>query len=121
MQKPIALSFFSGAMGLDIGLEISGFDIKLACEIDKHCQATIKLNHPDLPLIGDVREYNAEQIREISGTVGEDISLVVGGPPCQAFSTAGKRRGLNDERGHVFLDFVQLCIDLNPKFFLHFR
>ena len=118
MPKPIALSFFSGAMGLDIGLENSGFDIKIACEIDKHCQATIKLNHPDLPLIGDVREYNAEQVREISGTVGEDIALVVGGPPCQAFSTAGKRRGLNDERGHVFLDFVQLCIDLNPQYFV---
>ncbi|MED5455602.1 MAG: DNA cytosine methyltransferase [Candidatus Thermoplasmatota archaeon] len=118
MPKPIALSFFSGAMGLDIGLENSGFDIKLACEIDKHCQGTIKLNHPDLPLIGDVREYNAEQVREISGTIDEDIALVVGGPPCQAFSTAGKRRGLNDERGHVFLDFVQLCIDLNPQYFV---
>ncbi len=118
MDKPIALSFFSGAMGLDIGLEKSGFDIKIACEIDKHCQATIKLNHPDLPLIGDVREYNAQQVREISGTLGEDIVLVVGGPPCQAFSTAGKRRGLNDERGHVFLDFVQLCIDLNPQYFV---
>ena len=118
MDKPIALSFFSGAMGLDIGLERSGFDIKITCEIDKHCQATIKLNRPDLPLIGDVREYNAQQVREISGTVGEDIVLVVGGPPCQAFSTAGKRRGLNDERGHVFLDFVQLCIDLNPQYFV---
>jgi len=118
MGKPVALSFFSGAMGLDIGLEKSGFDIKLACEIDKHCQATIKLNHPELPLIGDVREYNAEQIREISGTIDEDIALVVGGPPCQAFSTAGKRRGLDDERGHVFLDFVQLCIDLNPQYFV---
>ena len=118
MRAPVALSFFSGAMGLDIGLENSGFDIKIACEIDKHCQATIKLNHPDLPLIGDVREYNAQQVREISGTVGEDIALVVGGPPCQAFSTAGKRRGLNDERGHVFLDFVQLCIDLNPQYFV---
>ena len=118
MGKRIALSFFSGAMGLDIGLEDSGFDIKMACEIDKHCQATIKLNHPDLPLIGDVRGYNAEQVREISGTVGEEIALVVGGPPCQAFSTAGKRRGLNDERGHVFLDFVQLCIDLNPQYFV---
>jgi len=118
MARPIALSFFSGAMGLDIGLEKSGFDIKLACEIDKHCQATIRSNHPDVPLIGDVRDYNAEQVREISETVGEDITLVVGGPPCQAFSTAGKRRGINDERGHVFLDFVQLCIDLNPQYFV---
>jgi DNA (cytosine-5)-methyltransferase 1 len=118
MGKPVALSFFSGAMGLDIGLENSGFNIKLACEIDKHCQDTIRLNHSNLPLIGDVREYNAEQVREISGTVDQDIDLVVGGPPCQAFSTAGKRRGLNDDRGHVFLDFVQLCIDLNPRYFV---
>jgi DNA (cytosine-5)-methyltransferase 1 len=118
MGKPVALSFFSGAMGLDIGLEKSGFEIKLACDNDKHCQETIRLNHPKLPLIGDVRDYNAEQVRELSDTVGEDIALVVGGPPCQAFSTAGKRRGLNDERGHVFLDFVQLCIDLNPQFFV---
>jgi DNA (cytosine-5)-methyltransferase 1 len=115
-EKPIMLSFFSGAMGLDIGLEKAGFKIKLACEIDPYCQRTIRKNHPDIPLIEDVRDYDAKDIREISGVGDSDIDLVVGGPPCQAFSTAGKRRGLNDKRGHVFLDFIQLCISLNPKY-----
>jgi DNA (cytosine-5)-methyltransferase 1 len=58
-EKPIMLSFFSGAMGLDIGLEKAGFMIKLACEIDPYCQKTIKKNHPDIPLIHDVRDYDA--------------------------------------------------------------
>src|SRR5689334_3478262 len=47
-SKPIALSFFSGAMGLDQGIEKAGFEIRLACEVDKYCRQTIELNRPDI-------------------------------------------------------------------------
>lgn len=117
--KPIALSFFSGAMGLDLGLEEAGFDIRLACESDKHCQRTIKLNKPDLPLIGDITKYSKSDILAHSGlSENDDIDLVAGGPPCQAFSTAGNRQGFNDARGNVFLHYVDLALQLTPKFIM---
>lgn len=113
--KPIALSFFSGAMGLDLGIERAGFDIRLACELDKTCQQTIKLNRPEIPLIGDVLNYSADEIRRIADVHG-DIDLIVGGPPCQAFSTAGARRGFDDARGNVFLAYIDLLLQLRPKY-----
>lgn len=115
--KPIAISFFSGAMGMDIGLEQAGFQTLFASEIDNACRKTIAKNRPDIALVGDIREFTAERVREICG-LGEtdEIDLVVGGPPCQAFSTAGNRKGFEDERGNVFLSFIQMIIGLSPKY-----
>ena len=57
-KKLKALSFFSGAMGLDIGLEQSGIEVILACESEKFIRETIKLNRPKLPLIDDINNYS---------------------------------------------------------------
>lgn len=116
-KKPVALSFFSGAMGLDLGLEQAGFDIRLACEVDKFCRQTITLNKPDMALIGNINNYRPDEILAYANlTRDDDIDLIVGGPPCQAFSTAGKRNGLNDERGNVFISYLDIAFDLRPKF-----
>jgi DNA (cytosine-5)-methyltransferase 1 len=116
-RKLKGLSFFSGAMGLDIGLEKSGVETLLACEIDKSCKLTISKNKPNLPLIGDVRDYSSKEIRKIAGlSPKEQIDVIFGGPPCQAFSSAGKRQGFEDERGNVFLTFVDHILNLKPKF-----
>lgn len=118
-NKPVALSFFSGAMGLDLGLEAAGFEIRLACEFDKHCQRTIKLNKPELPLIGDITQYSKAEILEYAGlSESDDVDLVAGGPPCQAFSTAGNRQGFNDARGNVFLHYIDLALSIRPKFIM---
>jgi len=118
-KMPIALSFFSGAMGLDLGVEKAGFEIRLTCEIDKYCRQTIALNKPDAALLSDINDYSARDIRESAGLAPEEeIDLIMGGPPCQAFSTAGKRKGFNDDRGNVFLKYLDLCLDLNPKYFV---
>jgi DNA (cytosine-5)-methyltransferase 1 len=115
--KPIALSFFSGAMGLDIGIEKAGFDVRLACEIDKYCRQTIALNRPNTALLSDINLYSKQDILDASGLCEKDnIDLVIGGPPCQAFSTAGKRKAFNDNRGNVFLKYIDLAIELNPKY-----
>ena len=112
-----ALSFFSGAMGLDLGLEKSSIEIVLASEIDKNARLTIERNRPDCPLIGDLRGYTAQEILSIAGISNSDeVDLIVGGPPCQAFSTAGKRNAFNDERGNVFLTFIQLIKEIRPKY-----
>lgn len=117
VKHPLVLSFFSGAMGLDIGLEKAGFHTYLASEINTACRKTILKNKPDLALIGDIRSYTPDQILEQAGlTRTDDIDLMAGGPPCQAFSTAGKRRGFEDERGNVFLKFIDLILDLKPKY-----
>ena len=112
-----ALSFFTGAMGLDLGLEKSGIEIVLASEIDKNARLTIEHNKPHCPLIGDIRDYSAAEILNIAGfSCGSEVDLIVGGPPCQAFSTAGKRLGFNDRRGNIFLTFIQLIKEIKPKY-----
>lgn len=116
-NKPIALSFFSGAMGLDLGIEDTGFEIRLACEIDKYCRETITLNRPNVALLSDINDYSATDILKNAGlTKKDDIDLIVGGPPCQAFSTAGKRKAFNDDRGNVFLKYIDLALELKPKY-----
>jgi len=67
-----ALSFFSGCMGLDLGLEKEGIQILLACEIDPAARKTIELNRPDIALIGDIRDYSATEIRAYAGLSSTD-------------------------------------------------
>jgi len=111
------LSFFSGALGLDLGLESSGFEPLLACEVNKHCINTIKKNKPELPVIGDIRNYSADEIRNIAGLgKNEHVDLIVGGPPCQAFSTAGARKSFEDERGNVFLKYLEMATEIKPSY-----
>lgn len=112
-----SLSFFSGAMGLDLGLEKAGISTELACESDKWARKTIAANRPDLPILGDIWRYTAQEIRATAGLSDEDeIDILAGGPPCQAFSTAGARRGFDDVRGNVFLRYVDLIKELRPKY-----
>ncbi|MGI6508853.1 MAG: DNA cytosine methyltransferase [Saccharofermentanales bacterium] len=113
----IALSFFSGAMGLDIGLSKGGIEPILACEFNKYCRMTINANEPDIALIGDITEYTSDKILEFAG-VPEDrkVDVVVGGPPCQAFSSAGNRKGFDDSRGNVFLTFIDRIVEILPTY-----
>lgn len=111
------LSFFSGAMGLDLGLEQAGIETLLVSEIDKFCQETIRHNKPEIPILGDIRDYTARDIRNILGIgTSQTIDLVSGGPPCQAFSTAGRRKGFEDQRGNVFLKYIDLISELQPTY-----
>lgn len=115
--KLTALSFFSGAMGLDLGLEAAGIDTVLTCESDKWARQTISFNRPDLPVLGDIWRYCANEIREHAGLgMQDEIGVMAGGPPCQAFSTAGARRGFDDLRGNVFLRYIDLVKELNPRY-----
>ena len=67
MKKIKALSFFSGAMGLDIGLEKAGIDVILACESEKFIRETIKLNRPKIKVLEDINNYSAKEIRKEAG------------------------------------------------------
>lgn len=111
-----AISFFSGAMGLDLGLERAGIDIVLACEVDKKCRQTILANKPDIALIGDISEYTSKDILRYSGIDSGNLDIMVGGPPCQAFSTAGNRQGFKDGRGNLLLTYIDMILELRPKY-----
>ena len=112
----LGISFFSGAMGLDLGLEAAGITTCLVSEIDPAARSTIVANRPNLALIGDIRDYTAADIRRLAGVGNREIDIAYGGPPCQAFSTAGKRLGFNDERGNVALKFINLVLEIAPRY-----
>jgi len=119
MKSYSVISTFSGAMGLDNGLEKAGFSIRLAVEREKVMCDTIRLNKPGLPLIeDDISHYSGADLLRAAGMKRGEPFLLCGGPPCQAFSTAGKRRGFEDERGNVFFKFISLIDEIRPHYFL---
>lgn len=110
------ISLFSGCGGLDLGFEKAGFDIPVANEFDSKIWETFKANHPKTNLIeGDIRNISKEDIAQyISGK----IDGIIGGPPCQSWSEAGSLKGIEDDRGKLFFDYIRILKEFNPKFFL---
>lgn len=110
------ISLFSGCGGLDLGFEKAGFSIPVANEFDKKIWATFKANHPNTHLIeGDVRNVRKE---DIAPYINGDVDGIIGGPPCQSWSEAGALRGIEDERGQLFFDYIRILEEFKPKFFL---
>lgn len=111
------ISLFSGAMGLDIGLEKAGLNVVIGQDFDESCVKTMQANGHNV-LSGDIREIDPRKLLELTGlSVGEPF-LICGGPPCQPFSTAGKRLGINDPRGSLFMDFIRMIDYIRPRFFV---
>lgn len=118
-KKIPAISLFSGAMGLDLGLEKAGFEVVLAVECDAQAVRTIKANRPKLPVIDRrIETVEAAEILKLSGLKAGGSFVVCGGPSCQSFSTAGQRRSLSDPRGNLFSHFVRVVREAQPKFFI---
>ena len=121
MSYPV-ISLFSGAMGLDLGLKYAGLDIKITQDIDPWCARTMESNgHPYV--FGDIRKLVAEDpecnfLMRPTGLGKEEAFAIVGGPPCQPFSTAGKRLSTNDPRGSLFMEFCYIIKTLRPRFFV---
>ena len=112
------ISLFSGAMGLDLGIEKAGFKVRVCVEMDKWAVKTIQAN-ARIPVIDrDINTVATDEILSVAGLQKQDVTMVVGGPPCQAFSTAGKQRGLADFRGNVIIQFLRVVSDLRPPFFI---
>ena len=106
------ISLFSGAGGLDLGFRIAGFRIMIANEIDAKICPTFRANFPDVHLIeGDIRKLSPSDFPD-------DIDGIIGGPPCQSWSEGGKQLGLDDERGKMFLTYIDFIQAKQPKFFV---
>ena len=111
-------SFFSGAMGLDLGLEAADVAPTLAVEIDPTFCRSIRANRPQLDLIeGDVSKLSAKNLRDRTEFDGE-VFLVAGGPPCQPFSSGGKRAALSDPRGNLIYEYFRLIAEVRPRYFV---
>ncbi len=115
------LSLFSGAGGLDIGFSDVGFDIIGSVEIEEKFCETLELNSGAGKRFPNAR-VNCIDIRDYSGTDIGQIDFIIGGPPCQTFSAAGRRAngvpGTTDARGVLFREYVRLLTELSPKGFL---
>jgi DNA (cytosine-5)-methyltransferase 1 len=105
-------SLFAGAGGLDLGFKQAGFDIVWANEYDKTIWETYEKNHPTTFL--DKRSIRDVRNEELP----ENIDGLIGGPPCQSWSLAGTMKGIHDERGSLFFEYIRILKHLQPKFFL---
>lgn len=119
-DKPIGLSFFTGAGGLDMGFIEAGFDIKLSLEIEEKYCSTLSKNHPDWNVKqGDIQDYDKISIYENAGlNANDEVDVIIGGSPCQSFSTAGNRQAFGDSRGKAMIKYAELIRDIQPKMFL---
>lgn len=116
------ISLFSGAMGLDLGLNEAGLRVTVSQDVDRWCIETMRTNG-HTAVDGDIRQLVAEDpkckfLLQAAGITRKSVFAVVGGPPCQSFSTAGKRRGVEDERGQLYEEFIKVVSALKPRFFI---
>ena len=123
-ERPKVLSLFSGCGGLDIGFHDAGYDIVGCVEIESQFCDTLKANcgegkyfNPDTKIFcQDIRKFNVKEFK------GANIECVIGGPPCQPFSAAGRRAGgvpgIQDERGMLFESYCAVLKALKPKVFI---
>jgi DNA (cytosine-5)-methyltransferase 1 len=117
-NAPTVISTFAGCGGSSLGYSMAGFRELLAIEWDDNAVATFKLNFPDVPIYhGDIAKISVEQILEMTGLKVGELDVFDGSPPCQGFSTAGKRQ-FTDDRNQLFLEFSQLLRGLQPKVFV---
>lgn len=118
-SKLPVISLFSGGMGFDLGLEEAGLDVRACVEWEAKCCATIRANRPDIAVLeGDIREKPTAEILKAARLREGQPFAVVGGPPCQSFSTGGKRGSILDARGSLFMEFIRVVREARPKTFV---
>jgi len=120
LTAPTCIDLFAGAGGLAEGLEQSGLKVVLASEVHPQPALTHAINHPDCcVMFGDIRDADMDifedRVKRVSGRASVDV--VVGGPPCQGFSTAGKKKA-SDPRNNLFYQFVRVVEHFKPRIFL---
>lgn len=107
------VELFAGGGGLAIGLEQAGFDTVLLNEWDKHACNTLRHNRPQWNIVeGDISKVKFDE------AITDEVDLLTGGFPCQAFSYAGKSLGFEDTRGTLFFEMARAIKELKPKIFM---
>lgn len=119
------ISLFSGALGLDLGLDQAGFDIRVAVEPQRWAADTIERNR-DSGLLQSkpwvlrerIENLTTAELLEAAKLKPGQPMVISAGPSCQSFSTAGRRRSLDDPRGKLFLEFLRVVEEAQPRFFV---
>jgi DNA (cytosine-5)-methyltransferase 1 len=115
-KKFKVIDLFSGCGGLSYGFEMSGFDILLGIDNWDDSLETFKHNHKNSEILcTDLSKIDAKSIKNKINN--QDVDIIVGGPPCQGFSLAGKRNS-KDDRNKLVMDYVRIVKNLKPKFFV---
>ena len=111
------ISLFCGAGGLSLGFKKAGYNIILANDHSAHAGNTYEFNNPDTDFVlGDI-SLDETKMKLFAKTKHKRIDIICGGPPCQGFSTAGKRLS-DDPRNFLFKEFVGIVKELKPKIFI---
>jgi len=119
MGKYTVIDLFAGAGGLSYGFAHDDkFRILAANEIEFDMAQTYSLNHPNVKIYNcDIKKFGIKNLNKDFGIAKQDIDIIIGGPPCQAYSTVGKRL-LNDPRGQLFQEYYRVLKELEPKTFI---
>jgi DNA-cytosine methyltransferase len=117
MVKPKVISTFAGGGGSSLGYKWAGFEELLAIEWEQNAVETLRANFNFPTWQRDICSITAEEIFSFCKINKGELDVLDGSPPCQGFSTAGKRN-LNDKRNDLFQQFIRLIVDLQPKVFV---
>lgn len=115
---PKFVDFFAGAGGLSCGFSQAGFRVCFANDHEDVCVETYRYNHPELPANKVVKEDIRNIVNNICDYIDEDIDIVVGGPPCQGFSSANQQRIIDDPRNELYKYYIEAIKQIVPKFVL---
>lgn len=117
-NAPTVVSTFAGCGGSSLGYSMAGFRELLAVEWDKNAAETFMLNFPDVKVYqGDIANLTVKEVLQLTGLKPGELDVFDGSPPCQGFSTAGRRQ-LDDPRNQLFREFTRLLKGLKPKVFV---
>ena len=115
-NKPTIVDFFAGAGGLSCGFVQAGFKVCFANDFEDVCVRTYRFNHPELPsekvVKGDIRHI----VDNINDYINQDVDVVIGGPPCQGFSSANQQRIIDDPRNELYKYYIKAVSKILPKF-----
>lgn len=118
MSPPTVVSTFSGCGGSSLGYKLAGFDVRLAVEWDDNAVEAYRLNFPGTPVYhGDIAGLTVAQVCDNAGVEPGELDVLDGSPPCQGFSTAGRRK-MDDDRNQLFREYVRLLRGLRPRAFI---
>jgi DNA (cytosine-5)-methyltransferase 1 len=118
VSAPTVISTFAGCGGSSLGYKLAGFHELLAVEWDDNAVETFRLNFPGVPVYhGDIGKLTGAECMKLAGVKVGELDVFDGSPPCQGFSTAGKRK-FDDPRNSLFKEFARLLVELQPKVFV---